>query len=423
MFGRFISRVMAQVRSGPARTSRIRLAACAVLGTALLLGVAACGSSSSGSSSEGSTETSTAESGSSSSTESSFLSAAVSEKLGAEVEKLEERPTKIGPTEKIEKPIPKGKVIDVVHSSVEGQTSAIPYFEEAGELLGWKVVPIEAGLTAETTKNAWEQVVRNKPDGVITTASAVSSFAPQLAELKALKIPVVNQYSGGDPVGSNGIIDPPIFGNDYFLEQGAALAKYVLANTTEPIKGAMFLSKHFPNNVLMSEGFKGEIEKQCAECEVSLQEIAITAVGTNAVAEQIAAYVQANPDTNWIYPAWTDLMAGVPAAMRGAGLSGKVQFVTLQAGGAAPTENSYLENGEELVAITQIPGQDGEWQCIDELARYFTGMPTTADAPTSESFWIVTQKVMEEEELGQFEGSYPTVVNYKEQFEELWGLK
>jgi ribose transport system substrate-binding protein len=422
MLGRLISRIRAWARSGP--TPRLVLVACLALGVALLLGVAGCGSSSSSSSESSSSESSeTGESPESEeSAESSFLSASAKEKIDAEVAKLEERPTHIGPTEKITKPVPKGKTIDVVHCSVEGCTGELPYFEAAGEALGWKVVPVEAGLTAETIKNAWEQVVKNKPDGVISVAESVSGYSTQLAELKEMEIPVVNEYASGDPAGSNGIINPVIFGNEYFVEQGETLGKYILANATETVKAVMFKSDHFPNNVLMSEGFKSEIEKECSECEVAFDEIPITAVGTNALPPQIASYFQAHPETNWGYPAWTDLITGVPAAMRGAGVSGKASFVTLQAGGAAPAANSYLENGEELVAMVHVPGQDGQWQCMDELARYFTGTSTKADEPTTSSTWIVTQKVMEEEELGQFEGNYPAVAEFEKQFKELWGV-
>jgi ribose transport system substrate-binding protein len=380
---------------------------------ALLVGVAGCGGSSGSSSSA---QGSTSEGG-------GFLSAAVEKKLDQEVAELEKRPTKIGPREKITKPIPPDKTIDVIHCSVEACTAQIPNFEAAAAAVGWKVVPVEAGLTAETIKNAWEQVVHNKPDAVITFATPESAYAPQLAKLKAMNIPVVNEYASGEPGGDNGIIAPPINGNEYFEVEGAALAKYVLAHATEPVKAVMFKVSLYPNNTLMGEGFKSELEKQCPECEMKFANLPVTDVGTNNLPPQVVSYFQANPDTNWAYLAWTDLVTGVPAAIRGAGLSGNVQLVSLQAGGPAPAANSYLENGEELVALAHVPGADSTWQCIDELIRYFTGMSTEDDSPKSVPSWLVTKEVMEKEELGQYEGDYPMVADYQSQFEELWGVK
>jgi ABC-type sugar transport system substrate-binding protein len=415
----FWSRLRARIRRIPAGSPRLGVLACGVLGAALVLGIAGCGSSGSSSSSSSSTSGSSSEGNEGG----GFLSSAVEKKLDKEVAELEQRPTKIGPTEKITKPIPPGKTIDVIHCSVEACTAQVPNFEAAAEAVGWNVVPVEAGLTSESIKNAWEQVVNNKPDAVITFATPESAYAPELAELKAMHIPVVNEYASGEPGGSNGVIAPPIDGNEYFEVEGAALAKYVLVHATEPVKAVMFKVSLYPNNTLMGEGFKSELEKQCPECEMKFDNLPVTDVGTNNLPPQIVSYFQANPDTNWGYLAWTDLVTGVPAAMRGAGLTGKAQLVSLQAGGPAPAANSYLENGEELVALAHVPGADSTWQCIDELIRYFTGMPTADDAPTHVATWLVTQKVMEEEELGQYEGDYPMVADYQSQFEELWGVK
>lgn len=255
---------------------------------------------------------------------------------------------------------------------------------------------------------------------MITFAYPTAAYAPQLAELKKLGIPVVNEYSSGDPVGSNGILDPTPYRNEYWNTQGEALGKYVLANATEPVKAVMFKVSLYGNNTLMGEGFKTEIEKQCADCEVDFEELPVTAIGTDKLPPLVTSYFQSNPDTNWGYPAWTDLITGVPAAMRGAGVGGKAKLVTLQAGGPAPAANSYLENEEEVFAMAHVPGADSTWQCIDELIRHFTGMSTEEDGPSTASTWLVTKKVMEEE-LGQYEGNYPMVADYETQFEELWG--
>lgn len=147
----FESRLRSRFTRGGAGRYCLALVACAVLGSALLLGIAGCGGSSSSSSSSVDSSSSGG-SGSSGSSESSFLSASVKQKLDKEVEELEQRPTQIAPTEKIDKPIPPDKVIDVVHCSVEACTSQIPNFEAAAEAVGWKVVPVEAGLTAESIK-------------------------------------------------------------------------------------------------------------------------------------------------------------------------------------------------------------------------------------------------------------------------------
>jgi ribose transport system substrate-binding protein len=379
---------------------------------AVVVAVAGCGST--GSSTGG---------GSSDSGGGSFLSPATAKKLAAEVAEMEKRPTSIGITQKIEKPIPSGKVVDFVHCSVPACTGQVPFLEEAAEAVGWKAVSINSGLTAESIKNAWEQVIENEPDAVISDATPVSAYAPQLAKLKQLGIPVVNQFSSGDPTGANGIITPPIAGNDYFNTAGEALAKYVLDKSTEPPDVAIFLTSAYPNNTLMAEGFKAEMTKNCQECEVDLVQVPVTSIGTSALPQTISSYYQANPDVEWGYPAWNDLVSGLPAAMRSAGLGGKVKFVTLQAFGS-PTANQYLEAGEELVAMTPVPGPDSQWRCIDELIRYFLDMPTAPDGNQTLQPWLITQESAKSEGLANEGGGgdYPLVKDYKAQFEELWGV-
>ena len=398
--------------------SRLALVACGILGAVLLFAIAGCGDSSSDSSS--SSEPATSES--TESTESSFLNADVKTKLDEEVAELEERPTSIGITEPIKKPIPSGKTIAFVRCSVPACTGQDVYFTEAAEKVGWKLVPVNSGLTAETIKNAWEQVVQGDFDAVISSAAPVAAYSKQLAELKAKGVPVVNVFSGGDTAGSNGIIDPPIAGNDFFPRAGETLAKYVLAHSTTAPNAAMFLTDAYGNNTLMAEGFEKEMKKSCPECETELVQVPLTAIGTNALAQTVTSYSQANPDVDWAFPAWNDLVTGVPAAMRGAGLAGQVKFVTLQAFGST-TANEYLENGEELVAMTPVPGPDAQWRAIDELIRYFNGESTAEDGNEGLEPWLITKEAMENEGLAdEYEGTFPTVKDFKQQFEKLWGV-
>jgi ribose transport system substrate-binding protein len=383
---------------------------------ALLVGVAGCGDS--GDDSTGGSTNASADGGG----ESSFLSADVNERIDGEVEELKQRPGSIGITEPIKKSIPEGKVIDVIHCSVAACTSQLPFFEEAAEAVGWEVNRINAGLTPETIKNAWEQAVSNEHDAVITFGTPVAAYAPQLAELKELGIPVVNEFSSGDPAGTNGIIEPPIAGDDYFNVIGENLAKYVLSESTEPPNVAMFLTPLYPNNTLVGDGFEAVMKKECVECQFEKVEVPATSIGTNQLPQTIVSYLQGHPDVDWSLPAWNDLVSGVPAAMRGAGIEGQAKIVTMQAGGS-PTTNAYLENEEELVALAPVPGPDSQWRCIDELVRYFTEQSTEPDGNENLPAWIVTQAAMEDEGLaGEFGGNYPMVKDFKQQFEDLWGV-
>jgi len=377
-----------------------------LLGTALIcaavLALAACGSSSPGSSSSGS---SSPKAGSSSS---SPFAAAVAANT-----KYEQRPTSIGITTPVGKAIPKGKVIDFIQCGVPACVVEGDILESATNLLGWKLVRINAGTSPQQIADAYQQAVTNKPNAVIGSGYARVLFDPELKSLSAMHIPVLEAFVG-DSTGNGltGVVGGPV--NNSI--QGKEVADYVLANTTSKSAtiGAVVPSG-FPNMVQENQAFTAEIQKQCPSCTVKLLTVPVTSIGTD-LTTRISSFLTANPTIQWLWDGYDDMVTGLPTALKGASIS-TVKVTTISMNGTVAADIS--QNSYVMSAIgTSFP--EVYWREIDLLARYFTGQPYTVDLNDATlPFWTITNSDLPSDASSV---TFANVVDYKSQFEKLWGL-
>ncbi|HYC81213.1 MAG TPA: hypothetical protein VEB65_05470, partial [Solirubrobacterales bacterium] len=112
--------------------------------------------------------------------------------------------------------------------------------------------------------------------------------------------------------------------------------------------------------------------------------------------------------------AYSDLVVGLPTALKGAGVE-NAKLVTLNLNTAiAP----YMEKGEYLELGFDVSFPEAYWREIDLLARLFTGQPYEEDLDDSTlPYWAVTA-----ETLPSTTEEFPAVVDYEEQYKKLWGL-
>ncbi len=378
-----------------------------LLGTALAcaaaLALAACGSSSPSSS-----NSSSPKAGSSGGSASSPFAAATAANT-----KYEQRPTSIGITTAVGKTIPKGKVIDFIQCGVPACVVEGDILESATNLLGWKLVRINAGTTPQQIADAYQQAVTNKPDGVIGSGYPRVLFDPELKSLAAAHIPVLEAFvadSTGD--GLTGVVGGPI--NNSI--QGKEVADYILANSTSKSEtiGAVIPSG-FPNMVQENQAFTAEVQAQCASCTVKLLTVPVTSIGTD-LTTRISSFLTANPSIGWLWDGYDDMVTGVPTALKGASIT-SVKVTTISMNGTVAAD--IAQNNYVMSAIgTSFP--EVYWREIDLLARYFTGQPYAVDLNDATlPFWTITSSDLPSDASST---TFANVVDYKSQFEKLWGL-
>jgi ribose transport system substrate-binding protein len=367
-----------------------------VLGMVSVLAIAGCGGGESSTSSGGAS----GEAG-----ESAFPKAA---KANAEFEK---RPTSIGITTPIGKPVPTGKTIDFIQCGVPACKTEGEIFEAAASALGWSIKSINAGTTPEEIKAAYEQAIKDEPDAVLGSGYPRALFEPELHQLEELNIPVIEFFV--DDEAGNGVT--AVIGGPKTSEiQGQMMADYILAHSTDKSMDiGSVITQGFETNIAASESLKALIAEECPECTVKMLEAPVSSTG-NDLPQRIASFFSSNPDIEWASIAYSDMVSGLPTALKGSG----VEDVNLTTVHVTPSVAPYMTNGEYLQSSVGASYDEVYWRGIDLLARLFAGVSYKEDLDDSTfPFWTITKDT-----IPSSTEEFSNVPDFEAQYKKLWGV-
>lgn len=398
------------------RLRRAALALCALLAVFATASVlAACGGGDSSTSSESaSTESESTGAETEATTESS--SDPTAEGLAYATEKVEEAskpPTHIGPTEPIKKPIPSGKTIVSVNCGAESCTNTEEGLKEAAAVLGWKVKTINAEPTPQAIQAAYEEAVREQPDGVTSLGQSKESFERQLKELDEAGIPFVSAY-GPNPEGEGVTLQivGPLPGGKAETDPAMKLLadKAIVDSKGEGEIGVAVLTG-FPTPAQFAEAFEEEIAEHCPKCSTKQIEIAPTAIGKTSETE-LVNFLRANSGIHYLFLTYEALATGLAQASKVAGIEAPKTYSWAPVG----LGDEALRTGESTAAVPQGEPELG-WQIADAFARLFTGEnPQESKKLQPWTLWGKSVNNLPPE------GSNPEIiVGFQKQFEELWG--
>ncbi|MDW5592790.1 substrate-binding domain-containing protein [Conexibacter stalactiti] len=380
-----------------------RLIAALIAALAIVLTVAACGSSDD----DGGGSTTSSDGGAATAAADSSLPAEVTDA----VREFTTRPTSIGIDAPVEREIPAGKEIYYIQCGSPVCATNGEYLKEAAEAVGWTIRPVNAGVTPESVKAAWAQAVRAKPDGVVASGFPRTMMNPELEELEAARVPVVD-ISVTDPPGRG--ISAVFAGTPDYVAAGERLAKYALVEAGGKDINAMIVGvAAYPTVQLIGRSFGETLERYCDSCSVDELDVPATSIG-NDLPTRISTYLQGHPDVNWVVNGFADMSVGVPAALQSAGVGEDVKFVGINNN---PTTAGYLKAGQSLVAEHIYGYPELMWRSIDFLIRSVNGESTDPSTAQTYPHWVVTKDT-----IPSTTDEFPTVVDYREQYERLWGV-
>lgn len=365
---------------------------------ALAVGLAACGGSSSG----GSTPTDTP------SSQPSASSTAIAEAQNL-LSQLETRPTELPVTTPVGKAVPKGLTIDWLVCGVPDCTILTGPLKDAAAALGWTIHPIAAGLTPESVKAAWDLAVRDHPDAVMATGFPRVIFEPEIAQLKAANIPIIDGFVTDD--AGNGLTAVVAGGGGTFENTGKAFADYVAGVGGTSVNAVFVGGKTFPGLDAVQNAFEAELKRLCSTCSVDGLNIPATAIGKDLPSD-VVAYLTKHPDVNYVVTGEGSMNIGLPQAFQSAHLNVKLV-------GPYPSQTTiqYVANGQ-MDGLIFFPQGDAMWQMMDCLVRYEAKVPVApcmAPAPA----WAVTKAT-----AGQLTGAGPyfQIADYASLYKKLWGV-
>lgn len=307
------------------------------------------------------------------------------------------------------KPPPTDVTISVMDCGVPACTAWAEAVKEGAEALGWTATRIPQGITPQEITAAWNQVVRELPDAVVTIGIPKVLFSKQLATLKANDIPVLN--AAVDEGAGEGQVLALAGPSPFAEETGNVWADYVISKLGEDANVLAVSSPEFPITEAYERGFLKYYEEYCPDCGVTKLQVSAAQVGNGQNTTQIIGALRSNPDVNFIVSN-DALTVGLPGAMKTAGLD-----VPIIGEAPTPTQFGYIEeDGVYQGSVVFAPYEVG-WQMVDWLARYIEGVPTKpaeAEMPT----FLLTKETLEP---GATE-FYPFIPDWDKEFEALWGV-
>jgi ABC-type sugar transport system substrate-binding protein len=323
-------------------------------------------------------------------------------------EKATARPTSIGLTAEIGKDVPAGKKIAYISCGVEACEIQGDIIKQGAADLGWTAEAIGTDGSPEQLQNAFETALRQGADAVILNAVNRDAVAKQIQKAEQQGVAFVTCCSIEDE--GDGILRN-VGGKENSARIGENLAAKIVADSNGDANTLFVNISAFQILQALAGQLESSYKQFCPDCGYATLDIPVTSLGKDAP-DRIVSYLRSHPDVNYVVLSVSNALgAGLPAALKAAGLSERVKLVG-QSGDTLTFQDMAAGNIESVVPFDYYAV---DYLMLDALARHFAGAPVEQAQPP---MWIVTPDNMPDEAT---EGLFPVVESYREEFKEIWG--
>src|ERR687898_1983556 len=326
----------------------------------------------------------------------------------AVAERASTRPTVLDLGQPVGKEIPTGKKVAFISCGVEACEIQGDIIKQGAADLGWTAESIGTDGSPEQLQNAFETALRQGADAVILNAVTRAVVAKQLEQAQKQGVAFVT-LSSVEKVGDG------ILANIADTRNSGRIGEILAAKIVSDSKGdsnTLYVNiSAFQILRALGDQFKTSYQKYCPECEYGSIDIPVTSLGRDAP-DRIVSYLRSHPETNHVVLSVSNALgAGLPAALRAAGLADKVELVG-QSGDSQTFQD--LQSGN-IKAVIPYDYYTVDYLMLDALARHFAGAPLADGQPP---LWTVTAENMPE---AATKGLFPVVPRYRDEFKKLWG--
>jgi ABC-type sugar transport system substrate-binding protein len=326
----------------------------------------------------------------------------------AVVDKYIQRPTSIDLKTPVGKPIPTGLKLYFISCGVESCAVEADVLKQAADILGWSFTPLITDGTPQQTQNAWEQAVREKPDGVVYTATPRSQIDQYITQAAANGTAVAACCITDEP--TNGIIwttsTPAQLG-----DLATPMAAWVVndanqAGNKKP--GALYVNlPDYPILSALASGFEKQFKGFCADC--AYQKLDIGLADIQKASDNIVSALRSNTNLKYVVQSVDSAFTGLPAALKAAGLND----VKIFGEGPSTANLTNIANGAQAGTMP-FGYYEIMFGAVDAIARKKTGVDVVPGfAPPN---WIVVK-----DNLPSSTQLFPIVPDTVNQFKQLWG--
>jgi ribose transport system substrate-binding protein len=336
---------------------------------------------------------------------------AEAKKLAAEATKV---PASIGLTQVLSKRPPKGKNITFLQCSQPVCTAFMAGLKAGAAVLGWKIKSIAFEQTPEGIQAGVQAAIDGKPDGIFFTGISPSFITKQLAEAKAKGIPIVDGFDAAKKFAFP--IVSMVGGDRDTTAWARKTADWVIADSNGKANVVIFNISAYTTLNNATNAFKGEMARLCPACKVKVNDAKVTDVGSKLPAATVSG-LQRDPGVTYVAFAFGDMMIGVNAALKAAGLDGKAKLVSF--GSASPALINDIQSGAAgATSAWSIPLNS--WTALDSLARYFVGDKASIQAQPPTPHMVITAANAKAQYKGETNWDFAAPKNYQAAFKKLW---
>lgn len=333
----------------------------------------------------------------------------------AEIEVVTSPPTEMTVTDPLpETPAPKR--VAWVNCEVPACQVNDEFFTAATDALGWEVEPITYSFASPGT--AFQQAIDSGVDYIATSGVALAQIEEQVALAKERGIPIFECYSTDVPAGEE---------NNLYAQCAGLLATDVVADTVAnwiiddsggDANVVMVTIRDFPILVAQEEAAQAAFSERCPDCTTDVLSATIEDLGAGEVPQQVASYLQSNPDVDYVWFLFSNVSLGVSEALDGAGLLEGRNLVGTQA--EVPQLQEIVDGTNR--AWSALPLEYAMWILVDQMARYATdvwSLEQEAEASIIPTWMVDTPEAAAE--LIPTEGWHGPD-GFQDAFKEMWGV-
>jgi ABC-type sugar transport system substrate-binding protein len=334
---------------------------------------------------------------------------------GEDLQVVTDPPTEFTVDDPLPEP-PEPKSIAFLVCPVPSCEKNVPFLTEAVEALGWEIEPIS--LDSANPGVAFQQALDGGFDYIALTGIPLSAIEEQMAEAQRRGIPVFECHSTDVAEGEANGLYSQCAGAESVGVASDGLADWVIEDSGGDANVLAVTIRDFPILVAEEDAMGAAFDERCPDCSLDSLPVTVDDLGAGEVPQQVASYLQSNPDVDYVWFTFSDLSVGVSDALEGAGVLEGRNLVGML------FEEPQLEEiaGGTHRAWVAVPDNYAMWVMADQMARYATGVwdadteHRAAVLPT----WVVDDPAVAEDLLETRGWGGPD--GFEDHFRGLWGV-
>lgn len=321
------------------------------------------------------------------------------------------KPTKINQSEPLTKPLPTDRTWVIITCELPACKLIADGALDAAKAAGVPTKVLSYKTTDATTlTTSMKEALGLKPFAVSPIGFTQEVWNGLQSQYKAAGV-IITPIAVGDTTPSDVVTEGSASQVDY--ERGGQLmANFVIADSGA---NAKILLQDIPAFAVLkayADGFEKTIESGCKACTITRLDLAPAQLASNGVVPAIVSALQKEKSTDYLAASHGGFLVGINASLKAAGLDG-VKIV-----GGSPDINNLqaLINGSQTAWTAAAEDQYG-WVALDIIGRTLNGQDV-APAGGGRSTLVTTK-----DNVGTPSSSgLDAPADYRDQYKKLWGL-